>query len=313
VEIDRTDPLAYHKARLEGYDPPLINGVVELGYWRLVGADRASQAVVIYATDDGTKVARVGTGDAFLLDADEEPDFFERVFTRCSKLPITEDAYFDVMDALDAGKLAPWPDLPPATMAQFSNLPPSPEEALRQQVASERENVDAWLKEVGELRTQEHVDKAANWAARIAELEDQAEEHRKAAKRPLDEAAKAIQATWCPIRDAAKELVRELKNAQQPFLSEQKRKEEEARRAALAANQAAPTRARVGAGTPGVVTKRNSLTETKRAEIVDFDAALAGFKNNLEVRELVQKLADRVARAGGVPPGCKVVVIESVV
>lgn len=313
--MSQDNPFAYYEARLEGRDPPLENNTAQLGFWRLVHADRSSEPVAIWTADDepGTKIARVGVLPPTALNDGLEAAFFERVFTRCSKLPITEESYFDVMDALEAGKPAPWPDLPPAVMGQFSNLPPSPEEALRQQIAGERENVDAWLREIGEIKTQEHADKAANWATQIAELERQAEEHRKALKKPHDDACAAIQATWCPIRDGAKELVRRLKTALTPFEVEKKRREDEERRAAIAANQAPPSRSSSGSGTRGVVSRRLSVSTTKRAEIVDFDACLAGFKDNLELRELVQKLADRVARAGGEPKGCIIRTVESVV
>jgi hypothetical protein len=295
------DPYAWHAAALRGEAWDLEPGEVPCGWFRHQRRDGSFELLAIWQDDTGTTWAQRGERAPECLE-DREEEFCERVIAYCWRSPISEDLYWAVREG------APWPDLPPVQAADYANMPADPFEALRIEIEAERDEVERWLR--GDPVTdQTACDRAANWASRLADLEKKAGSLRVEEKRPHDEAAKAVQARWKPLEDMAAALKRRLKDAQLPFQQEQRRREAEARAAAAQAGEAVRPVRTSGAGTVG---RRSSLRTSYRAEIHDFDAALAALKDNPELRQLVQRLADKVARTGAALPGTRVVPVQSV-
>ncbi|BAQ44005.1 hypothetical protein [Methylobacterium aquaticum] len=302
-----TDPYAWHAAALAGTSPELERGQAPCGWFRLQQRDGSFLPVALWPAAGDVLWAQVGTKEPVCLrgpgvDAGAEEAFCERVIAFCWRSPITEDLYWQVREG------APWPDLPPERAATYSNLPADPFEALRAEVEGEREEIERWLA-ADPIKDQTACDRAANWSSRLADLEKRAGGLRVEEKRPHDEAAKAVQAKWKPIEDLAAGLKRRLKDATLPFQQEQRRREAEARAAAAQAGEALRPAKPAGAGTVG---RKVSLRTSYRAEVTDYDAALAALKDSPEVREVIQKLADRVARnTGTAPAGCRLVPIQT--
>ena len=289
------DPYAWHRAALAGEIATLDLGRVPCGFFRLRERDGAFVPVAIWEEPTGALWAKVGDREPECLE-DREQEFSDRVFTHCWRQPVTEELYFAVCEG------APWPDLPPPREADYANLPSDPLEALRVELEGERIEAEAWLA-TGPIADQTGADRAANWALRFAEIEKRATAGRRDEKIPHEQAAKAVDARWRPVQDTAAALKAKLKDAQTPFLIEKRRREAEARAEAARAGEAMRPVASAAAGTAG---RKTSLRTVRSAVIEDFDAALAALKDNPELRALVQTLADRVARAGGCPAGCRI-------
>ncbi|ACL58984.1 hypothetical protein [Methylobacterium nodulans] len=300
--ITPADPFAWHAAALRNEAWPLEPGRAPCGFFRLQRRDGSFEPVAVWPEEDGVLWAKIGEKAPQCLAGHAEEEFCERVIARCWRSPIPEPLYWAVCEG------APWPDLPPTAPADYANLPGDAFEALRIEIESERDEIERWLKD-DPIQDQTACDRAANWASRLADLEKKAGSLRVEEKRAHDEAAKAVQAKWKPLEDLAASLKRRLKEAQLPFQQEQRRREAEARAAAAQAGEAVRLAKATGAGTVG---RRSSLRTTYRAEIEDFDAALAALRDNPELRQLVQRLADKVARTGATLPGTRSVPIQSV-
>ena len=168
--------------------------------------------------------------------------------------------------------------------------------------------------------TQTDCDRLANHRDRLAKLYKAQEQERKDKKQPHMDAAKAVDESYKPILSKIEDAGGKIKKAITAWLLreesrrraealEQMRKDEEARKAAAAANQPIPEPApiveveRPKAGTTGRAT---ALRTHKSAIITDYRAALNHFAETAEVKEAVQALANRAARAGVPVPGCDI-------
>lgn len=111
---------------------------------------------------------------------------------------------------------------------------------------------------------------------------------------------------------AALEAARKAQESDQQSAIEREKARQEADRLAAEARakeQEAAAR-KVSAGRTGA---RTSIRVEKKGEITDFDALLTALKDRAEIRDLVQSLANRAAKAGVALPGMKIVEVEKVI
>jgi hypothetical protein len=293
---------AWHEAALRGEARPLVNGVCVPGFFRLQRNGDTPLPVAVWEVD-GELLGVVGNPNVIdPIPADER--FFDRVFQWCAKRPISAETFWK---AAESGE---WPDAPPENGAR-SNLPDDPFEALRIEIEGEVAEVERWLRSA-HVADQSAADLCANWAERISGLEKRAVEMRVAEKRPHDEAGKAVMARFAPLVESAENGKQALKQALAPYLSEQRRREEAERQAALARGEApARTNGKAAAGTTG---RRVALRTTASAVIEDWPAFAAWLlaRENADLRAELQRIADRMARAGASAPGIRVERVESV-
>lgn len=292
------DPFAWYRENLAGRIDRLDLGHAPCGFFRLRTRDGDLLPVAVWQ-EDGVRWAKVGANDPTCL-AEGEQEFCERVIAFCWRAPITEEVYFAVTE--DG---APWPDLPPERTTDYANMPSDPLEALRIELEGERIEAEAWLSTP--ITDQAGADRAANWALRFADMEKRAQEGRRTEKLPHEKAAKDVDARWRPVQDTAASLKSRLKDAQTPFLVEKRRREAEERAAAAQAGEAIRPAANAAAGTAG---RKTSLRTVRSALIENFDAALMALKDNQEIRDLVQRLANRVAANGAALPGTRIVTTD---
>lgn len=295
-----TDPFDWWRANLRGEIDRLDLGHAPCGYFRLRRRDGTLEPVAVWQDEDGVRWGKVGAAEPILL-AENEREFCERVIAFCWRSPITEEVYFAVTE--DG---APWPDLPPERTADYANLPSDPLEALRIELEGERAEAEAWLAG-SPIADQASADRAANWALRFADMEKRAYDARRAEKVPHEKAAKDVDARWRPVQDAAAALKARLTEAQTPFLAEKRRRDLAERAAAAEAGEAVRPSAGASAGTAG---RKTSLRTVRTAVIDDFDAALMALKDNPEIRDLVQRIANRVAATGAALAGTRIVTTE---
>lgn len=239
-----------------------------------------------------------------MVDGDERDPV--AIWLRCARYPVTEEAYrHHEQHGAWPGALEQKASHERAEIG--GNAPPSAEhETLGAELDEEARQVEAWL--AGRtIESQADADRVEAWTTHLGKLRRRAEEAHRAEKAPILEQGRAIDARWKPIADRASDLVRRLKAAVTPFLAKREAEKREAAGAAIASGQAV-TRADTKAATSGTHGKRVSLRTVKTARVTDFRAAVSYLveQENAELRELVQTIANRIAKAGANMPGVEV-------
>lgn len=284
---------------LKGEKQAVHDGDPKAGFYRVRnGKDGPWVPVAIWQDDAGQWVAVRNGKTVSALD----------IWTWVCRYPVTHESYQAAVDGKG------WPDDAPVVApapGAGSNLPEDPFERLKLQIEAEKAEVETFLKTP--ITDQTTADQAASWSVRIAGLAKDAEDLRVAEKKPFDNLANAVQAKWKPLVDLGNSLKTKLKNHLTPFLVEQerqrvaaqraeeeKRRAEEAERAGVDATPA-PTSAapaKVANATAGRHGAKVALQTVKVAVIADYDKALMALKDHREMKELVQQLANRAAKAG---------------
>lgn len=275
---------------LRGDFGPIHDGHPQQGFYRVREGKGGRWLPVAIWFEDGEAV---GLRDNTTIDPD-------RIWTWCCRNPVTFEAY----DAAVKGN--GWADDAPPPASLGHNLPSDPAEKFRVELADEEAEIKRWLA-TDPIKDRASADRAANWAERVAGLGKEAEEARKIEKKPHDDGARAVQAKWKPIVDQADSLKRLLKESLGPYLRQQAaeeaaRRAAEARKAAMNGEVLPPLR-NASAGTAG---RKVALRTVRNAIVEDFDAALTFFKENPDVRDLIQRLAQKAITAGATVPGVRV-------
>lgn len=264
--------------------------------------------------------------------------------------PVTEAAYRAAFDTGRWPDDAPAPASAPAPTVEAPapighNAPPQGNDldSIKVELAGETETVNEFLKKP--VETQEVADQIGPWAKRLTDLVWRADKLREDEKRPHLDASRAVDDKWRQPIASAKELCRKIKAHLEPYLLKKKAEEdarvraaaEEAERLRKEAEAAAAAAAKAGADvgeqnarmvelnkqaaaaaaaakpkpvSVGRTGAKVSIRVEKRAEITDYVALLAALSNKTEVRELVETLANRAARADIELPGMKIIEVS---
>jgi hypothetical protein len=294
------DKYSYWRNALAGTFGPVHDGDPQAGFYR--ARNKAA------GKDDPVAIWFDEAGSAFAVRW-KEPVSADEIWTHACKRPISEEVYRGVIAS------GHWPD--DIEVMIGSNNPPDAE-AEADEIQSA---IDAALAELAKpAETQTDCDRLANHRDRLAKLYKAQEQERKEKKQPHMDAAKAVDEAFKPVLSKIEEAGNKIKKAITAWLLkeegrrraealEQMKKDEEARKAAAAANQPAPEPApvpeveRPKAGTTG---RSTALRTYKSAVITDYAAALKHFAETPEIKEVIQQLANRAARAGVPVPGCDV-------
>jgi len=265
--------------------------------------------------DSGQQVARV---------AGEMVDPLS-VWTWVADKPVAKDA------AQQAFKDGTWPgDAAPVSASMGDNNPPTEPIEL---IPLEIEAATQWLGKVKTISNQTDADIASNRVSNLRDLKKKAEAAHKAEKEPHLEAGRAVDKKYKPKIDDADIAVKSLlaaitvyQNAErarlQKIADEKAAKEraewerQQATARAKAEAEAAekqvtledilseapppppPKAEPVKVKSGGASGKAVSLRTVKVATVTDYDKALVALKDHPELRDLVQKLADRACKAG---------------
>lgn len=184
------------------------------GFYRKRNKGGSDIPVAIWNTEGGM-VALAG-------DRTVEPD---EIWTWCCSWPIAHAVYEAVTEH---GK--PWPDDAPVAESVIGhNHPDDPHEAVKMEFAGERELAEKFLEQP--VTTQEQADMAAVWAKKLSEMYNTADKLFRAKKDPIVAAGRAVddEFRW---REEPKALSVKMKRAQDDFLNEQDRLEQERQRKA---------------------------------------------------------------------------------
>jgi hypothetical protein len=157
-----------------------------------------------------------------------------------------------------------------------ANQPPDPLQAYALHLDDLEEQAKAFLDGSG-VENEEQAEDVSRLLSMVRKAANDADDARKAEKKPHDDAAKAVQARWKPILDKADLIATTAKKALAPFLQ---RKEDEQRAAALAAAQEARELADAAA----------RMAQEAKPDSIEDQAAL------LRQRDAAQEAAQSAAR-----------------
>lgn len=293
-----TPDYTYWQNALAGKSGAVHDGDPQPGFYRRKIKGGTDEAVAIWLELEGMVAVSGG-----------KPINSEEIWTWVCNRPITEEVYRRV----ERGE--GWPDAIEELIG--SNNPPS-EEAAADEIDSA---ISAAMRALETpVEHQSDCDRLANHRDRLAKMYKANEDQRKTAKQPHMDAAKAVDDRFKPILAKIEDAGSKVKKAITAWLLKEEERirrealakmkaEEDARRAAVAKGEPEPAPAplpeieRPKAGTTGRAT---ALRTYKSAIITNYAQALAHFAENKEVRELIQTLADRCARADIAVPGCEI-------
>lgn len=273
----------YWRKALTGENPPVHEGDPQPGFY--FKKDKKLGRLPVAIWEGGPRegwVCKVGNK---IVDAVD-------VWTWVAGNPITEELYREVM------KTGKWPDDP-----GLGHNVPDDRVMIDEQIDEAVEKAG----EIGKIMNKEQADIAANIRDRLNQLAKEADAKRKAEREPLNAQLKEIQQKWVPIIDRAKSNADEIRKALTIYLNAVEAKKREAlKKAAAEAEKAGevvpdtePEKVNVG----GLRGKKAGLTTVVSAKIVDYDKAVMALKNDPAVKDLIQKLANKVIKAGGQLPG----------
>ncbi len=302
-----SDPYSFWRAQLAGKPVDLDDKLPRVGFYR-----HKDQPIAIWMKGDDM-VAQVGTGRVQPADA----GFAEQVFAWCCRSAISHELYTAVLGG------APWPDSPPDIKEEIrANLPADPFERLIIELEAHDERIAEFIKTP--IADEESATKAGLWSGKVAGLAKELDAMREARKRPHDEAAKAVQATFKPKVDKAAGLARTLKDHMGAWLLAKKRKaeaeaaaqQEAARKAAESLDMPAPVEREIARQPSKVVTGGVSVRTRQIVVITDLPAAAAFYAAMAnpppDFVAAVQRAAAANIKTGIEVPGTETRTLESV-
>lgn len=191
----------------------------------------------------------------------------------------------------------------------------------------------AWL-DLGEIDSIERSQKATDFVAGARKVFKEVDEARKAAKKPHDDAAKAVQDAFLPLLKTVERAADAVKKMQAEFLKRQRDREEaeqreaqakaqrdreeaerlaaeaaarndiagqvaaeEAQKAAAEVEKAASRQVKVGAASATGGGRKMALRTSWRCEVENRGPALAQYRDHPEVIALIERLATAEVRA----------------
>lgn len=286
-----TDAYKWWRDALAGNMAPVRDGHPEAGFYRRRQYKGGPWVPVAIWHQEGTGWQCV-VGTEYVSADPAETWLF------CSSNPVSEADY---RHACEHGT---WPGDAPAMAAIGDNNPPADADALPTRIDEAVREAEGWL--AGRtILSQADADKCETLIEKLGKLGKAADDKRDAEVRPHLEAQREANSRWKPIIERAANQVRAIKAALAPFLK-QREAEKRAAAAQLVAGGADPVRADTRASTSGLSGRRVTLRTKRTAVITDYDQALAFFKDNPEMKALVQKLADKVAAINGQVPGVEI-------
>lgn len=163
-----------------------------------------------------------------------------------------------------------YPSTPDAGIGHNSSDPVAKREALREQIAAFLRGLDIWSER--KTVTTETAPRMRDFIAGLKKLAKEADEARKAEKKPHDDAAKAVQAAWAPVLDRIDGALKVAEPMLAAYLREEQRKAHEAEMAARRAAEEAE-RAKAAALADAQAATRESERIEAQARAAELEAA----------------------------------------
>lgn len=314
----------YWRNALAGTFGPVHDSDPQLGFFRK-RTKRSGPFVPVAIWDDHGNILALVDG--------QEANAAE-IWTHVCQYPVTEAHY---RQRVETGK---WHDEAEAVTESLAhdtrNSTADPADIMADQINSALNG----LPEYQEITTDEAAAKAQSLRSRLLELSGEADKTREAEKKPHLEAGRAVDAKWQPLVKKAKEGADTIRTAlgahetRKAREAERLRKEEEERRikaerervkaeaeAALKGGQPpapapepepAPAPEPVQTQVRGAYGRAATIKTKKVAKVTDYDAAYGFLKTHKEMKDLIDRLAQRGVDAGYEVPGVTVEEVKEV-
>jgi hypothetical protein len=293
--MSEADPYAFWRAGRAGHPLAAHEGDPQSGFYRRRSKQGPDDAVAYWreAGELRCLLNRNPVGDQMAL----------TLWTHVCNRPV---GYQDHLYRLKHGH---WPNENPVVLGH--NKPPDDQSVEALQSVLDALNAEARrILSSGPCKSQDEADHASDLANELMGVEKRAVELHRTAKAPSIAEGKRVDKVWFPLRDAAADLKERIRlRCITPYLSFKRKQAEEAARMAAEAGEEAPE-VRVAAGS---LKRTTALRTVVTAHLYDYPAALNHFAHHPEIRELVQRLADRAVRAGVSVPGCTRIETEKAV
>lgn len=310
----------HYQRNLAGEAVPLHDAHPQAGYYKMRRGKGGPWMPVAIWEHEGQMIAVVGTGEANGRQRRDPDD----IWTYCAGNPVSKA---DAKYAFEHGK---WQGDAP-TIGDNSREYPATYEGISAEFADYAELVRQFLADIektGGIKDKVKADQASNMADAIGSVKGgiakRADEMRETLVRPHIEAQREINGQFKPLIEEAKALDTQLRRAAGAWAkAEQDRLQKIADERARAAREAAEKAAREAPEAAPVIEivaeqvkvqvggergAKRSLKTRRVARVTDYAAALAHFANSDEVRQAVEKLAQRAIDAKmPTPPGVEVV------
>lgn len=292
-----TDTWQFWNESIAGKRPNFHADDPHCGFYRMKRREGGFIPVAYYMAD-GAIHCRVG-------DQDVTPERGQEIWHWVAGNPVSEQTYRSVAEE---GKN--WPDMD-ATVASHigHNNPPDEAELIQEQIKS----ASAGISDYATIKDDDHQKRAQTLRSRLLELSRLADNKRVTLVRPhLDDMAD-INAKWQPLVKGAKADADIIASAMGTY---EDAKAAEARKVAEAARIAAEKAASEGkpalvpvlipvapAVIRGAAGRAASVKVWREAIVTDWDACFAAFRDRLEVRSVLIKLAQSAVDVGHDVPG----------
>jgi hypothetical protein len=288
------DLYAYWDAALEGQFGAVTEIDPQAGFYKLKSAGGFWLPVALW-WDEHLLWAKVGNEDDPVAVEDAE-DRVRDIWLRCARQPVTEAAYRHAIAT------SAWPGGAPAVRGMGDNRGPEGLAGIAAMLAEQSAEMRAWL-QGRTIESAADADRCERWANDFLTIKKQAEAEHKVEKEPHLKAGREVDARYKPLIDLAATCARALKEAATAYLLARHAEKQAAAAQAIARGDSAPVRADMRATTSGNSGRKLALRTHKWAEVHDWDAAIHFFQDHPELRELVQRLADKCAQVGAPVPG----------
>lgn len=310
---------SYWEQSLADKKMPVHDGDPQCGFYRKKNKGGVDQACAIWV-QDGKHIATVNGRQT---DAQE-------LWSWVCQRPISEQTFNSFNESGE------WPDDAPSIGHNLESGDIHSD--LLHEFAGEKEMAEEFLKTP--ITTQDQADTAATWSKRLSGISKRATDYHKVEKDPHLQAGREVDDKWRDLKEGPKSLATQLKRHMDAFLREQARLEDERRRkaeqeaeakrqealrleqeamksseddeaaekatrAAEAAKQAERD-AQARNSTAGRTGSKVALREFVYAEITDYDKVVDALKGRDEMKELIQSLCKRAAKAGVEIEGMKI-------
>lgn len=307
---------SYWQARLAGHNVAPQLDVPQCGFFR----DRQDRPVAYYMTGAVPSTlapltcVRVDAEGYKVLDEGEARDLWNWVCVN----PVTEEAWRAAADGQD------WPDGVPGMR---HNAPPQDSPEMQRLVLID--TAEMWVKSNPEVATKNAADQASKLIKDLRTEYGALEDEEKEKKKPYQNFVETVRDQYRELRKPIGELGVKIKALLQPWLTAEAKRVEDARLAAIEENRAKQQRgerasAPVPAASAGRRGSKVGLRKFYSAAIADFDRAYRNAKDEYEMKEALQVVANRFARGykegmsdaeitATLLPGTKLVTDEKVV
>lgn len=291
------DPLvhpdyAWWRESLRNPDHPRVEGEPQPGYYR---AKRKGQWVPVAFWKD----SKTGAMRCHMDGQEFAEEMAVAAWTYVRSVTIN-----DYAERVRTGK---WPGDNEVVLGHNNAPADDSLDAIRERIEDLAREAERMLA-AGAATDQAACDQASDVANALGEMEKKADELRTIEKKPHLDAATAADNKWKPFVQKAADLKRKLKMmVVTPFLTKKAEEVQKATVAAVAAG-AAPETIPDTKVTAGSSKRSTALRTVSKGEITDVKAFVAFLldANNPDLRECLEGIANKFAKAGAESPGMKI-------